>query len=149
MFTMRRSAGLTLALITALAGPVLAVESAPGRYTMTATDNGMLRLDTQTGAVSLCTGRAGHWVCRSVADDRLALENEIDRLSNENRRLQAALARRGIEVPPEVKPQPDAPGFWRPSDKHVEEFMTFFEKVMRRFRQIAESMQDDTPKEQP
>lgn len=149
MFTMCRSTGLTLALITTLAGPVLAVEGAPGRYTMTATDNGMIRLDTQSGAVSLCTGKAGHWVCRSVADDRLALENEIDRLSNENRALRATLAQRGIEVPPQVKPQPDAPGTWRPSDKHVEEFMTFFEKMMNRLKQIAESMQDDVPKEQP
>lgn len=146
MFTMHTSTGLTLALIMALGGPALAVEGAPGRYTMTAQGDGMLRLDTQTGAVSLCTGRAGHWVCRSVADDRLALENEIDRLSNENGALRAELAQRGIEVPPQVKSQRNAPGSWRPSDKKVEEFMMFFEKIMRRFKQIAESMQDDVPK---
>ncbi|MHA1164741.1 MAG: hypothetical protein ACTSP0_04055 [Alphaproteobacteria bacterium] len=120
---------------------------------MTATDNGMLRLDTQTGAVSLCTGTAGRWICRSIADDRLALENEIDRLSDENRRLKEELAGRGNKVKPEVQPegktQPDASDSWRPSDEDVEEFMTFFEKIMKRFKQIAESMQGDVPKEQP
>ncbi len=159
---MRKSTGLILVLITLLSGPVLAVEDAPpGRYSMTATDNGMLRLDTQTGAVSLCAGTAGHWVCRSIADDRLALENEIDRLSNENQRLKAELEQRQKEakpdvpyeakpdVTPEVQPEPDALGSWRPSDEDIEEFMTFFEKIMNRFKQIAESMKDDSPKQQP
>jgi len=167
---MRKSTGLILVLITLLSGPVLAVEDAPqGRYSMTATDNGMLRLDTQTGAVSLCAGTAGHWVCRSIADDRLALENEIDRLSNENQRLKAELEQRQKEakpdvtpdvpyeakpdvtpdVTPEVQPESDALGSWRPSDEDIEEFMTFFEKIMNRFKQIAESMKDDSPKQQP
>lgn len=159
---MRKSTGLILVLITLLSGPVLAVEDAPpGRYSMTATDNGMLRLDTQTGAVSLCAGTAGHWVCRSIADDRLALENEIDRLSNENQRLKAELEQRQSEakpdvpyeakpdVTPEVQLEPDALGSWRPSDEDIEEFMTFFEKIMNRFKQIAESMKGDSPKQQP
>lgn len=145
MFTMHTSTGLVLALVIGLGGPALAVEGAPGRYTMTATDNGMLRLDTLTGAVSLCTGGAGNWVCRSVADDRLALENEIDRLSDENQAMRAEFAKREIEVPPQVKPQRDASGSWRPSDKKVEEFMMFFETIMRRFKKMAESMQDDVP----
>lgn len=149
MVKMHRSTGLVLALVTILSSPVLAVEGAPGRYSMSATDDGMLRLDTQTGAVSLCTGKAGRWVCRSVADDRLALENEIDRLSEENRRLKDELAQRRSDQPPGIKPQPEAPGSWVPSDKHAEEFMTFFEKMMKRFKQIAESTQDDAPKEKP
>ena len=155
-----KSGGLILVLIAMLAGPVLAApdgKDTPGRYSMTATENGMLRLDTHTGAVSLCTGTAGRWVCRSVADDRLALENEIDRLSVENQRLKAELAQRGSDVKPEMnhdaqpkaKPQPEAPGSWRPSEKDVEEFMTFFEKIMKRFKQIAEDMQSDDPEKQP
>lgn len=159
---MRKTAGLIVVLITFLSGSVLAQESAPpGRYSMTATDNGMLRLDTQTGAVSLCTGTAGRWVCRSIADDRLALENEIDRLSVENRKLKEELAKRLAEAKPEEKPemkpeakpeaepQPDARSSWRPSDDDVEEFMVFFEKIMKRFKQMAESINDDAPKEQP
>lgn len=165
MVNMRKSTGVMLVLTAFFPGTALGVEDAPGRYTMTATENGMLRLDTHTGAVSHCTGTAGQWVCRSVADDRLALENEIDRLSHENRQLKADLARiqkeqkpavKALEpptqspaVPPVMKPQPDAQSSWRPSDEDVEEFMTFFEKIINRFRQIAESMQDDAPKVKP
>lgn len=149
MVQMHRSTGLVLALVTVLSSPALAAEETPGRYSMSATDDGMLRLDTQTGAVSLCTGKAGRWVCRSISDDRLALENEIDRLSDENQRLKDELAQRSAGLPPGVKPQPEAPGSWVPSDKHVEEFMTFFEKMMKRLKQIAESTQDVTPKTKP
>ena len=107
----------------------------------------------------------GHWVCRSIADDRLALENEIDRLSNETQRLKAELEQRQSEakpdvpyeakpdvtpeVMPEVQLEPDALGSWRPSDEDIEEFMTFFEQIMNRFKKIAESMKDDSPKQQP
>ena len=109
----------------------------------------MLRLDKQTGAVSLCTSRAGSWVCRSIADDRLALENEIDRLSEENQRLKDELAQRAPVIPSQVKPKPKAPGSWRPSDKHVEEFRSFFEKMMTRFKQMAGSMPGDATKDKP
>lgn len=137
------------AMLLAMIAPALAQDAAPGRYTMTPAGEGMMRLDTQTGAVSRCIRDAGSWVCKSIADDRMALENEIDRLSNENRQLRAQLAERGLEAPPEAKPQPDAPKSWLPDDKRVEEFMSFFEKIMRRFKQIAESMQGDASPERP
>ena len=86
MVKMHRSTGLVLALVTVLSSPVLAAEETPGRYSMSVTDEGMVRLDTQSGAVSLGTGKAGRWVCRSIADDRLALENEIDRFVEEVKR---------------------------------------------------------------
>jgi len=142
---MHRLTGPVLALVIVLSSPAHAAEETPGRYSMSATDEGMLRLDTQSGAVSLCTGKAGRWVCRSIADDRLALENEIDRLSDENQQLKDELAQREADLPPGAKPQPEASESWVPSDKHVEEFMTFFEKMMIRLKQIAESTQDDSP----
>lgn len=127
----------------------MAQETASGRYTMTSVDDGMLRLDTKTGAVSQCTKDTGKWVCKSVADDRIALENEIDRLSNENQQLRARLERDGSALPPELKPQPELPNSWLPDDERVDEFMSFFEKIMRRFKQMAESMQDDATPERP
>ena len=132
-----------------IATPAFAQETAPGRYTMTPAGEDMLRLDTKTGAVSRCKRASGNWVCKSVADDRMALENEIDRLSNENQRLRAVMAKRGLKPPPETKPGTDAPNFWLPDDSKVEEFMSFFEKLMSRFKQIADSMQDDASPEQP
>jgi hypothetical protein len=132
-----------------VAASAMAQETAPGRYTMIPVDEGMLRLDTKTGVVSQCARDAGKWVCITVADDRIALENEIDRLSNENQQLRAQLEKGGSVLPPEMKPNTEVPNNWLPDDKRVDEFMSFFEKIMRRFKQMAESMQDDTTPERP
>ena len=59
---MKRSSLVVFSLIVVgLAGAALAATSGPkpdetgGRYSMTPTANGVVRLDTQTGAMSLCT----------------------------------------------------------------------------------------------
>lgn len=64
-----------------------------GRYTLSATDNGYLRLDTRTGAVSICTPKGG-WVCRAVPDERAALDQEIGRLQRQVDGLKTQLASR-------------------------------------------------------
>ncbi len=146
---MRNRCVTALLLVMLIAAPVMAQQTASGRYTMTPSGEGMLRLDTQTGAVSHCMQDTGNWICKSIADDRNALENEIDRLSNQNRQLRAELAKRGLEAPPQLDPQAEAPKSWLPDDSQVEEFMSFFEKIMRRFRKYAESMQGDASPERP
>ena len=67
---------------------------------MTPVADGFLRLDTQSGQVSLCTITAGQAQCRASADERAALEAEIDRLAKENAALRV---QRGSE------PLPSAP----------------------------------------
>ena len=64
-----------------------------GRYTLSATDNGYLRLDTRTGAVSVCTPKGG-WTCRVVPDERAALDQEIGRLQSDIDKLKTQLASR-------------------------------------------------------
>ena len=61
----------------------------PGRFVMTPVPDGFLRLDTQSGQVSLCTINGGQAQCRASADERAALEAEIDRLAKENAALKA------------------------------------------------------------
>jgi len=68
-----------------------------GRYTLSATDNGYLRLDTRTGAVSVCTPKGG-WTCRVVPDERAALDQEIGRLQRQVDTLKAQLESHGDTV---------------------------------------------------
>src|SRR5215467_2433068 len=79
-------------------------ESDNGRFSFKEVPDGILRLDGRTGQVSLCS-RITEWACRTLADDRAALENEIGRLFDENAALRKRLdeARRA-PVPPETVP---------------------------------------------
>ena len=64
-----------------LIGAAPDADQAGGRYRMTPAEGGaFLRLDTQTGAMSVCQRKDGRWACEAVPDERRALETEIDRL---------------------------------------------------------------------
>jgi hypothetical protein len=79
-------------VLSALPSPCFAAEE-PGRYTMTPAGDGFLRLDSATGAVSICQEKLDAWTCEGVADDALALKQEIDRLTGENQELKDKLAK--------------------------------------------------------
>lgn len=91
----------SVAVVLLAAVDVSRAQTAPadenGRYTLSTTDNGYLRLDTRTGAVSICT-RKGGWVCRVVPDERMALDQEIGHLQEQIDTLKAQLAARDDTV---------------------------------------------------
>src|SRR5450631_3319930 len=62
-----------------------------GHYTLSAVTDGVIRLDTRTGAVSTCTNAGAGWACYAVPDERAALDQEIGRLQAENEKLKAVL----------------------------------------------------------
>lgn len=86
---------IALALSVAMAGGASA-QAAPdtenGRYTLTPVPDGLLRLDTRTGASSICADRGKGWACLAMPDERAALDAEIGRLSRDNERLKSDLA---------------------------------------------------------
>jgi hypothetical protein len=140
---MRRSIIVLVAASAALATPALA-QSAPdnenGRYTFSQVSDGMLRLDTRTGAVSICARKDAGWSCNTVPDERTALENEIARLQRENGALKKDMVARGLPLPNTVTGLPPAPTDQRelqlkvplPSDAEIDRVMSAFERVWRR-----------------
>src|SRR3954463_15896471 len=69
-----------------------------GRYALSTTPDGVLRLDTRTGAVSTCSNNGAGWACYAVPDERAALDAEIGRLQVDNEKLKAELASRAPTV---------------------------------------------------
>jgi len=115
----------------ALAQPADSADQQNGRYTMTpAPDGGFLRLDTRTGAVSLCTSSGGAVQCRASADERGALDQEITRLSNENAELRKKLAAATDQAPSARLRNA------LPTDAEVNGALDTMEKFMRRMMRI-------------
>src|SRR5580704_4361652 len=65
-----------------------------GRYALSPVTDGVLRLDTRTGAVSPCSNSGAGWACYAVPDERAALDAEIGRLQADNEKMKAQLAER-------------------------------------------------------
>ncbi len=109
------------------------------RFKMQKVEDGFLRLDAQTGQVSHCRSRPGGWVCETAADDRAALEAEIKRLSDRVAMLQR-----------QVKDQPTPPNQFRmPTEVELDQVMSFFERVMKRFRGVVENLKKEWEGEAP
>ena len=103
---------------------------------MTPTEKGFLRLDTQTGAVSLCSRSDGRWVCEAVADDTSSLRDEVARLSRENEALRRRLA--------ELEGRKSGrPGLALPSEQEVDKALSLMERFLRKFRDMAKRLSED------
>lgn len=65
----------------------------PVRFEMQETDKGLIRLDTQTGIVSLCAKKGEQLICQPSVDGIKTYEDEITRLEIDNRHLRQELTR--------------------------------------------------------
>jgi hypothetical protein len=139
---MTRSVIILAAAFMAFA-PAAQAQPAPdtenGRYTFSAVADGMLRLDTRTGAVSICARKDTGWACTSVPDERQALESEIARLQRENGALKKDMLARGLPLPGGVASAPSSQQQRElnlkvplPSDAEIDRVMSAFEKMWRR-----------------
>ncbi len=118
-----------------LAGASAHAQSAPaapverdGRFSMTpAPEGGFLRLDTRTGAASHCRLVDGALQCRSGADERAALQAEIDRLAKENDDLKRKIA--------QATPG-DRLRNVLPNEQEIDTAVGFMERMMRRMMNL-------------
>jgi hypothetical protein len=135
-------------------------DSENGRYALSPVADGVVRLDTRTGAVSTCSNTGAGWACYAVPDERAALDAEIGRLQADNEKLKAELAAREPTVPGKIdepmpktdslkKPEPKVAEGERkieiplPSDRDMDRMMSFLEQAWRRLVDIANRMQKD------
>ena len=113
-------------------------DSENGRYSFSTVPDGTLRLDTRTGAVSICAKKDAGWACNTVPDERQALENEIARLQRENGALKKDMLARGLPLPGGVASAPSSQQrelnlkVPLPSDAEIDRVMSAFEKMWRR-----------------
>ena len=135
-------------------------DSEKGRYTLSPVADGVVRLDTRTGAVSTCSNSGTGWACYAVPDERAALDAEIGRLQADNDRLKTELAAREPVVAGKIdeampktdslkKPEPKVSEGERkieiplPSDRDMDRMMSFLERAWKRLIEMANRVQKD------
>jgi hypothetical protein len=132
--------GVATGMAIGVAAAVL-IGSAPdtegGRYVFSKQANGFLRLDTQSGAVALCSEQPVGWACQAAPEDRAMFEREIARLQNENAALKRTLLAHGLTLPPGVAPDaaaaPNDSTLHLPSDADVDRAIAFVGHIWQRF----------------
>jgi hypothetical protein len=174
MSTARSSSkfSISIALALCLAGASGAFagagpDSENGRYALSPIADGVLRLDTRTGAVSTCSNSGSGWACYAVPDERGAMDAEIGRLRAENEKLKAdseklkaQLAEREPTVAGKIEePLPKSDSLKKsepkvaegerkieiplPSDHDMDRMMSFLELAWRRLIEMANRVQKD------
>jgi hypothetical protein len=135
-------------------------DSENGRYSLAPVADGVLRLDSRTGAVSTCTNNGTGWACYAVPDERAAFDAEIGRLQAENEKLKAELAAREPTVAGKIdEPLPKTDSLKKaepkvadgerkieiplPSDRDMDRVASFLEQAWRRLVDMANRLQKD------
>ncbi|RUM07075.1 hypothetical protein [Rhizobium chutanense] len=102
-----------------------AAEADATRFQLERSGDHFVRLDKQTGAMSICQDKDGALVCRMAADERAAYEDELDRLSERVTKLeQGGLINRAL-----------------PSDAEVDRSISIMEKMMKSFMGMVKEFQ--------
>jgi hypothetical protein len=153
------ASGLCFGAIGAVAAQSMP-DTENGRYALSPVGDGVLRLDTRTGAVSACNSNGTGWACYAVPDERAALDAEIGRLQADNEKLRAQLAASEPTVTGKIdEPLPKTDSLKKaepkvgdsereieiplPSDRDMDRMMSFLEQAWRRLVEMANRMQKD------
>lgn len=122
----------------------------PDRYRLEKTDDGFVRMDTRTGEMSICEERWNELVCRLAADERTAVQAEIERLQEQmEARVAAAKALEdrvaALENSLAAKLEQSLP-----TEEDFNRTMGYMESFFRSFMGIVKEFEgEETPKAEP
>lgn len=131
MLSTLAAAALAAAVLAAVA-PAHAEQA--DRYRLERTDKGFVRMDTLTGAMSLCEERSGELACKPAADERSADAGKLPELTRRIEALEGRLA--ALEGKP--------PAAALPSEEEFEKTMSLMERFLRRFWGVAKDLERES-----
>jgi hypothetical protein len=131
--------------------PLLAGASAnePDRYRLEKSPNGYVRMDTETGQMSICEEKWGELVCRMAADERTAVQDEIERLQTEVKALNDRLA--GVKALEDRVAKLENSMTARiekslPTEEDFNRTMSYMERFFRSFMGIVRDFENENSK---
>lgn len=147
------------ALAALAAAPAFAAGNDPGRYTMSPTEGGVIRLDRETGAMAFCSGSEGNWSCKEMPESESALKKRIEELEGEKRALEAEKRlREDVPGPSATAPGPgDAPAGEAvpappgdlpvPTERDVDKLFDYVEGMVKKFKERIDRLEREAKKE--
>lgn len=124
--------------------PLPAEADRSGRFAMHPVDGGFVRLDTVTGAVSLCSRRPQGFACEPVPDER-GQQLEIERLKAENK----ALTEENRRLLDENVRTTGRKRFELPSEAEVDKGLDYIERMFKKFRDRIRDLEKGTGRGTP
>lgn len=112
------------------------------RYQMEKTDKGYVRMDTQTGEMSICEERDNQLVCKLAADERSALQDEIGRLQGEVKAIEERVAKLENSLTQKLEST-------LPTEEEFEKTMGYMERFFRSFMGMVKDMEKEDKAQQP
>ena len=135
-----RITGIATAII--LASVLSAGAEEPDRFTLEKSSEGYVRMDRQTGEMSICSERDGQLVCKLAADERAAFQDDVDRLQD---RL-SGLEKRMAELESARRLNPEA---LLPTEEEFDKSLGYMERFFRKFMDIVRDFDSDWRKDAP
>jgi hypothetical protein len=125
-----RKTMLGLAILSLGTPAAVAQEANADRYGLEKSQSGFVRLDRQTGAVTLCTEADGTLTCRMAADERAAYDEDLARLEKRVEALERQIADGTTARSGDL-----------PSDAEIDRSIGIMERFMRSFFGLVQEFQ--------
>lgn len=153
----------TVSLLLLVAGTsIAAAQDRPGRFTMSPVEGGFARLDTETGAMSICKAQpkdvnaATPWLCQPMGDAAADVQAQTRKLEAENKDLRAEIKRmedllglNGDKPKSEERHAGHPPGLNLPSEAEVDRALSYMERMIKKFQDSMRRLEkgsEDGPK---
>lgn len=145
---MMRTSAIAAVICFAGAAAFPAMAQAPddgkGRYALSPVDGGVLKLDKETGAVSLCANKSGGWTCEAVKD--AGTPGDVARLESENKELKARVKALEDDAAATGAPlEPPAPKAQLPTEEEVDKALDYVENIFKKFRDRIRKYENAPP----
>lgn len=151
-----------LAVAATVAIPASAQQTEAGRFSMSPTEGGVIRLDRDTGAMSFCSGKEGEWSCKPMPETESELKKKVDQLEEDKRALEAERRLReglfgslsprsgqpGDPPPADEKLAPAPPADLPiPNEKDVDKVFDYVEGMVRKLKERIDRLEKEAKKD--
>lgn len=132
-------------LVPALSAPAAAAPA--DRFQITPAEGGFLSLDRETGTTAFCAPSGEGYACRASTETERAASDPAARFEKRLAAMEDRL--KALEGAAPGATASRDPTLDLPTDQQIDRAASFFERAMKRLKQIAEDLRKTEPQSEP